>query len=591
LALSSADQDSVDSAVTIGCAWPEDAGGRRTTTPALAEGAFALQSRVSLLEVEVKDKRKAIQTLKKALSVAKDREQKARQATAKEWEDKLRTEKLQYEAGLERQLKLVDRLLTDKTELTKRCELFSEELKAVERKFQMKVEELDEKASKELFRQKQNWTAAERLRREAWEKEKVREIKEITIKGLQPEVERILAERKQERVKLDERHREMMESQRQELTKLAQTQVREARELVLREQDLLLNQEREAHRRKQREEFERYDAQLQDERSKCAADLLAERRKHEQVAQQGAEDFEGRLRDAVAAERIKAEAALEGVRTGASDAEAQHRAELQGLHERLRLEKEQWQQEHLNRAQEELERREVALRDEITRERDRQLEVLVDRLSREHIEQQRAVRDESNTLLERCRTEAADASRRLSTQLEEARAQVVAVEAQRALLEQTARGLQARLQELELQQGTRIEELETQVRDLEAGQSASVQAAVHAFQQRQDELSRIGEVKDKELELAREEQRQLGARLTEARSLAEEQQLEAQKREERIIGDLEARVKRTLQAKDGAVQELRTRCTASENKVKEFEYLLARQREELLSGITKDALS
>lgn len=57
----------------------------------------------------------------------------------------------------------------------------------------MKVEDLDDKAAKELAKNKQNWMATERLKREAWEKEKVKEIKEMTVKGLQPEVERILA--------------------------------------------------------------------------------------------------------------------------------------------------------------------------------------------------------------------------------------------------------------------------------------------------------------------------------------------------------------------------------------------------------------
>jgi len=563
----------------------------RATTPRLAEGAFALQSRVALLEVEVKDKRKTVQTLKKALSAAKDHEERVRYELTKEWEEKLRSEKSQYEAGSERQLKLADRLLADKTELTKRCEVFSEELKAMERKCQMKVEELDQKASKDLSRQKQHWTAAERVRREAWEKEKVREIKEMTIKGLQPEVERILAERKQERQKLDERHQQMLESQRRELTELAQTQVREAREQVLQEQEDLLKQEREVHRRKQREEFDRFDGLLQEERTKFAADLLAERRKLEQVMQQAADDFEGRLRDSIAAERIKAEASLEGVRTGASDAEERHRAELQRLQERYRAEKEQWQQEHLDRTQEELERRETTLREEITLERDRQLEVIMYRLNHEHAEQQRAARDESSALLEGMRAEASEASRRLSAQLEEALAEVTTVEAKRAQFEKMAQCLQARLEELESQHGVRVRDLESQVRDLEAGQVALRQAADEALKQHQDELWRIGEMKDKELMEAHEAQRQLSVRLAESRLLADEQELEAQRREERMIGDLEARVKRTLQAKDGAVQELRTRCAASEKKVKDFEYLLARQREELLSGITKDVLS
>ena len=54
-----------------------------------------------------------------------------------------------------------------------------------------------------------------------------------------------------------------------------------------------------------------------------------------------------------------------------------------------------------------------------------------------------------------------------------------------------------------------------------------------------------------------------------------------------MIADLEARVRRTLQGKDDTIVELKTRCAASENKVHEFEYLLARQREELLGGLTR----
>ena len=67
----------------------------------------------------------------------------------------------------------MDRLLNDKTELTKRCELFAEELKAVERKFQMKIEEMEDHGAKELAKNKQNWIATERMKRESWEKEKV----------------------------------------------------------------------------------------------------------------------------------------------------------------------------------------------------------------------------------------------------------------------------------------------------------------------------------------------------------------------------------------------------------------------------------
>ena len=46
---------------------------------------------------------------------------------------------------------------------------------------------------------------------------KVKEIKEMTIKGLQPEVERILAEKKQDKARMEEDKRLALDEQRREL--------------------------------------------------------------------------------------------------------------------------------------------------------------------------------------------------------------------------------------------------------------------------------------------------------------------------------------------------------------------------------------
>jgi 5-azacytidine-induced protein 1 len=553
----------------------------------LADDAFALQSRVSLLEVEVSDKKQIIRTLKQVLTEAKERERNCLQETVREWEEKVQKQKTHYEASLERQLQLVDRLLNDKTELTKRCELFSEELKAVERKFQMKTQEIDEQNSKNLSRQKQNWMAAEKLRREAWEKDKTREIKEITIKGLQPEVERILAERKQEKLKLDEQHREQMDNQRRELLDLAQTQVREAREMLAKEHEQQLDKEREAHRRKIREEFEKFSAQLQEERSKCAADLLGERRKHEQALQQEVDSFENRLREAVGAERTKADAAIEDVKVNASDTETRHRNELAQLQERLQAEKEQWQQEHAERTRVDFEHREASLREELTKERDRQIDLLVDRLGREHLEQQRTIKNENSAALDQVRAEDAERLRCLSSELEEARSKISAAETERALHQQTIQNLEIAIRDERKQHS----DMEARVVQLEVGNAAAQQNAEKATERHQEELWQITELQQRDVEASQKEIARLKACISQGKTRTEEQQKEAKHREEKIISDLEARVKRTLQAKEDTIGELRTRCAASDNKVREFEYLLARQREELLSGLTNQLRS
>jgi len=580
---SRADMSSLVSSARSSRAPPGDSElSERRPSSGLTQDAAALSSRASLLEVEVRDKKQIIESLKRAFAEAKDHEKRALESVGKEWEDKLQNQKAHFEAGLERHLRLVDRLLNDKTELTKRCELFAEELKAVERKFQMKVEELDEQASKDLTKNKQNWMATERLKREAWEKEKVKEIKEMTIKGLQPEVERILAEKKQDKIRMEDRHREALEEQRRELMELAQQQVREVREQNLRAQEEALDRERENHRRKMRDEFDRFQRELQEERSKCASDLLAERRQREEMLRQGVEGTEARLREVLEAQRTKSEAALQEARSAAAEAERQHRLELSHLEERLRAEGEQARRQLEEQARLDLEKREASLRQELAAERDRQLEILMERLSHEHVAQQQALKQETGLKVEEARAQAGEEVGRLARLLEEAKGEVSAAISEKNHLGQNLQTLK----DCRTSDAARIGDLELRCKDLEFDRAELRQRAEKDLEHHRDELWKLSEMREKELDDLRNDLGAAKAQLVEEQAKLEKQRRDAQQREEQMIGDLEARVKRTLQAKDDTIAELRTRCSALENKVREFEFLLERQREELLGGLT-----
>ena len=54
---------------------------------------------------------------------------------------------------------------------------------------------------------------------------------------------------------------------------------------------------------------------LQEERAKCAADLLAERRLREELLRQNADNGEAKLREALSAERAKGEEAVKEMET------------------------------------------------------------------------------------------------------------------------------------------------------------------------------------------------------------------------------------------------------------------------------------
>ncbi len=58
---------------------------------------------------------------------------------------------------------------------------------------------------------KEAWMAAEKQRRDAFVKEKSNEIKNNTIKGMEPEIEKIIQRNKLEIKKLEEKHKKDLE--------------------------------------------------------------------------------------------------------------------------------------------------------------------------------------------------------------------------------------------------------------------------------------------------------------------------------------------------------------------------------------------
>lgn len=548
-----------------------------------ANDAAAVQSKMSMLTIEIEDKKKTIETLSRGLNESREAMKLALQEAVKEWENKMQKQKTHYETGIERHLKLVDRLLGDKTELTKRCELFTEELKVVEKKFQNKLEEFDEKTSKDLERHRKNWMSAEKLRRDVWEKEKVKEIKEMTIKGLQPDVERILAERKQERRRLEERHQEALDTLRREMTEYTHAQVRDARERLCQEHERALEHEREMSRKRSREELERHSVELQEERSKCAADLLAERRKHEQAVHENSDSFEARLREAVGQERSLAEISVKTMAEKLAAAEEAHREGLDKLRKQMAVEADERCRAVEESMKADIAQREAQIRQQMAKERDRHLDVLVERLSREHVEQQKSLREETDEQIRQARDEASLDAKHLSTQVEELKRKLVALGEERTASEQERR----RSEERQAIATGKVAELEMRIKGYQDDIAASKVDAESLLNRHRDEIWKANEAKERELEVLQIQVRESELRAKEERLNSDKQQDLFSTREQEFADSVEQRVKQTVAAKNAVIADLRKQCAALENKVREFEYLLARQREELLGDFTR----
>lgn len=111
----------------------------------------------------------------------------------KDIKSKLGLQRKEYEGIIKRHLSFIDKLLAEKDSLSQKCSTLTEEVKTIEKQFTDKYRNLDEHHQREMKQQRELWNAGEKIRREKWIQEQTKRIKDQTVKGLEPEIQRMLA--------------------------------------------------------------------------------------------------------------------------------------------------------------------------------------------------------------------------------------------------------------------------------------------------------------------------------------------------------------------------------------------------------------
>ena len=108
---------------------------------------------------------------------------------------KLNLQRKEYETIVKRHLGFIDKLLAEKEEVSKKCETLTDEVKSLEKQFNDKMKATEELHSRDVKQQKELWAAAEKIKRDKWISEQTKKIKETTVKGLEPEIQRMIGVR------------------------------------------------------------------------------------------------------------------------------------------------------------------------------------------------------------------------------------------------------------------------------------------------------------------------------------------------------------------------------------------------------------
>ncbi|XP_005407354.1 PREDICTED: centrosomal protein of 131 kDa isoform X1 [Chinchilla lanigera] len=510
---------------------------------------------VMRLKLEVEEKKQAMLLLQRALAQQRDLTVRRVKETEKELSRQLRQQKEHYEATIQRHLTFIDQLIEDKKVLSEKYEAVVAELKQGDQRCRERLAQMQEQHELEIKKLKELMSATEKVRREKWINEKTKKIKEITVRGLEPEIQKLIAKHKQEVRRLRDLHEAELLQREEQAAQRYLRQAEELRENVEREKEAMGQQERERARQRFEQHLEQEQRALEQQRRRLYSEVAEEReRLGQQAARQRAEleELRQQLEESSSALTRALRAEFE---KGREEQEQRHQMEMKALKDQLEVERQAWAASCAKKEEAWLLNRERELKEEIRKGRDQEIELVIHRLEADMTlvkeETERAAESRVKRVRDKYETELSEleqSERKLQERCTELKGRLGEAE-----------GEKERLQALVRQKEKELEDVRAVNAQLSGERSSVTQVVRQEFADR--------------LAASEEENRQVKAQLAE---LQARQQLE--------LDEVHRRVKTALAKKEEAVSSLRRQHEAAVRRADHLEELLEQHRRPPLSA-------
>ncbi|KND04993.1 uncharacterized protein SPPG_00676, partial [Spizellomyces punctatus DAOM BR117] len=546
------------------------------STTAVFDG---VKAKIMGQQMEIEEKGRTLGMLKKELKKVKESLHDQALEFKKELKSKLSLQRKEYETIIKRHLTFIDKLLAEKEDLSKKCEVLTEEVKNLEKQFRDKSRVLEEQHEKDLKQQRELWQAAEKVKRDKWIQEKTKAIKDQTIKGLEPEIQRMLSQQKLQIRQMEEKFREDLAKEKTLLAEQQQRQMEAMRDRIVAERQRACEEEREFARQRYQKQLERDEMEFQQQKRKLLADfdeqkhILMESHKMDRQAEESSHRKQiEELRRQVDVERDAKEQALE-------DARRKQATELSNLREKLAIEKEEWQTHYMAKQEAEMRNREKAFKEKLVRERDAEIEMVVQRLESETSCNSSEATRRYRMEIERLKAETAEEVKQLRDQHSLAIDKLLAAQNELRAIEDAKR------------------DLEKQVIQVQHESTAKD----NLIRQQKNELSRLKVDEETLMQTIRRDfEEQLDAKEATLRALADQiaehdekiailqrkhrnEVEEVVNEKDQTVNLIEERVRKALALKDELVTSLKSQVEDLSIKNTHLERLIEKQRQELLS--------
>ncbi|TGZ47548.1 5-azacytidine-induced protein 1, partial [Temnothorax longispinosus] len=339
--------------------------------------------------LQIEEKNATIECLKNQLK--SERKAACDKMTSQKRHHVVKTKELEnkYRTIVKRHQKFIEQLLAEKTDLAQKCDSLARQIKEMEQKIQRDLKVISERHAVELQRAKENMAASEKIRRERWLEMKTSKIKEMTVKGLEPELHNMMEQHQQEIQELRRTHIKELQDTELRAMRRSNQQLEQLRIELTDSHEKMLAKEKDILAARYKENLEEQEAHFQTQQKTFVEHF--EREKSMLVAEQKKRDRE----TSVMIQQTELHFQKETERL-----KEQHEIAKRNCEESLKKEWLAWADNYKKEQSVTFTKAETAIRNNCQKERDKQIELAIVRLEKESREMQTKLQQSFDNKLE-----------------------------------------------------------------------------------------------------------------------------------------------------------------------------------------------
>ncbi|XP_011292941.1 centrosomal protein of 131 kDa [Musca domestica] len=353
-----------------------------------------LARRVIALSLRANELANAVHLSKEHVMKIRTEKQKTIRAEKANSANRMKEQKKHYETIVKRHQGFIEQLLKDKGSL---CE----KVAALTRRLESQNQAWEHKLETEVARVKETTLAGEKIRRERWVRENTKKIKELTVKGLEAEINKMNCNHQQQITELKRAHQQQLLDALEE-ARLKHEQIENSiRESCAQDRESIISKERNAIR-------ERFERQLEEERKsfdeqklKLSEDYNNEKERLQNELKAKDVELQTKRSEWQREKETELEQAISELQEKMSKQEEKFLNRINTIEKQYEADFELWKKEYESNCKSQQAEKENAIRQHYRAERDRQIDAIVQRMDAEALKNNEEFENKMSRLREK----------------------------------------------------------------------------------------------------------------------------------------------------------------------------------------------